>query len=150
MSEWDGRTRWRRMGDQHEAWMGNGIYAVVRPLVRHEYSRPNRKGRDVRYWIGGVVARGMSSCSCIPSPEVMVRGFGHGTETRLLADAKKTALFEAQCVGSAAVDITVRDFGLSEPVCFLGYAKKTEPDAATGRPAEPAAARSRAANIDIE
>jgi hypothetical protein len=146
----DGRTKWRREGEGYSAWMGNGLYAVVRPLVRHEYKRPGRKGRDVRYWLGGVVATGISRgtcpCGASISATVDVRGFGHGSEVRLLAEAKRRALFEAQCVGAAAVSITFDDFGLPYPSMLRGQSLITTEQASR----DDSQAKPRAAMLDLD
>lgn len=101
-------TFWKRTSDGgYKAWLGNGMYAVIRPVMKRVFSPrygiadKRGKSREVRHWAAGVVAENWQG-------NTEVRGFPHGLEYLKLSDAKKSAIFEAKCVGRAMLDIISR------------------------------------------
>lgn len=96
-------NKWRKTHTGYELWLGNGMYAVVDSLMRVDYSKWRRRrngklSKEVRFWAGGVVARGIGG-------EVQVRGLVWGAECRTLKAAKFVALEEASCVCRAMIGI---------------------------------------------
>jgi hypothetical protein len=92
-------------------WIGNDLYAVCSPRMAFQCYPRKRGGREVRVWEASVRAgSGMDE-----KWSRNVRQWSGGRDYRTLAEAKKGALFEAECVGRAILDI-------------IGF-KTTSPDA---------------------
>lgn len=104
------RDEWHPHAKGYRLWLGNGLWAEIRPVEHTTYTK--RGKRTSRYWLGGVVVesigRSCHACDAYLSGTADVRGFGHGYETRLLADAKRYAVGEAHAVGWTARDMAER------------------------------------------